>query len=151
VIGFVGMFAGLAVGWLSDRIGLRAAMLLVYLNLALAALIFVVHPVGYWPLVAGILFAIAFYPIFGLIPAYVSKMANSAALAVTVFGVANIMQGVGGMIGNYCGALLASLYGSFVGVYCAIGIVAVLLGGLTLRLPKERVVCPASNSCAVGD
>lgn len=136
VIGFVGMFAGLAVGWLSDRVGLRAAMLLVYFNVALAALIFVFHPMGYWPLLAGILFAIAFYPIFGLIPAYVSKMASTTALAVTIFGIANIMQGVGGMIGNYCAGLLASASGTFVGVYGAICVVAVLLAGLTLRLPK---------------
>jgi MFS family permease len=113
-------------------------MLLVYFNVALAALIFVVHPVGYWPLLAGILFAIAFYPIFGLIPAYVSKMASTAALAVTIFGVANIMQGVGGMIGNYCAGLMASTSGTFVGVYGAIVAVAVLLGVLTLRLPKAE-------------
>jgi hypothetical protein len=93
----------------SDKIGLRAAMLLAYINVVLAALIFVVHPVGYWPLVAGVLFAIAFCPIFGLIPACVSKMITSAALAVTIFGIANIMQGV----------------------------VAVVLGRLTLRLPRE--------------
>lgn len=136
-IGFVGMFAGLSVGWLSDRIGLRAAMLLVYACVGAAALIFVVHPAGYWPLAAGVLFAVAFYPIFGLIPAYVSKMAGSATLAVTIFGVANILQGVGGMIGNFCGGLLASFNGSFVGVYVAIGLVAVLLAMLTLRLPKE--------------
>jgi MFS family permease len=139
VIGFVGMFAGLAVGGLSDRIGLRAAMLLVYLNVALAALIFVAHPVGYWPMAAGVLFAIAFYPVFGLIPAYVSKMASHAALAVTIFAIANIMQGVGGMLGNYGGALLASVTGTFVPVYAAIGGVALLLGGLTLRLPGEGV------------
>lgn len=136
-IGFVGMFAGLAVGWLSDRTGLRAAMLLVYACVASAALIFVVHPSGYWPLVAGVLFAVAFYPVFGLIPAYVSKMASSAALSVTIFGVANILQGVGGMIGNFCAGLLASFNGSFVGVYVAIALVAVLLAMLTLRLPRE--------------
>ncbi|RJX82511.1 MFS transporter [Pseudomonas sp. LS-2] len=136
-IGFVGMFSGLIVGWLSDRTGLRAAMLLVYACVAGAALIFVVHPVGYWPLAAGILFAVAFYPIFGLIPAYVSKMASSAALAVTIFGVANILQGVGGMIGNFCAGLLASFNGSFVGVYAVIGVVALLMAGVTLRLPRE--------------
>lgn len=137
-IGFVGMFAGLAVGGLSDRIGLRTGLLLVYSCVALAALILVIHPSGYWPMVAGVLFAVAFYPVFGLIPAYVSKMASSAALAVTIFGVANILQGVGGMIGNFCGGLLATFDGSFVGVYVAIGVVAVLLAMLTLRLPTER-------------
>jgi MFS family permease len=139
-IGFVGMFAGLAVGWLSDRIGLRAAMLLVYICVAGAALIFVVQPSGYWPLLAAVLFSTAFYPIFGLIPAYVSKQASSVATAVAIFGIANVMQGTGGMLGNYGAGLLASLSGSFVGVYVTIGIVAVLLMILTLKLPSEAPV-----------
>jgi predicted MFS family arabinose efflux permease len=137
-IGFVGMFSGLALGALSDRIGLRAAMLLVYVCVATAALILVIAPTGYWPLVAGVVFAVAFYPIFGLIPAYVSKMASGAALAVTIFGIANIMQGVGGMLGNYCAGLLASVSGSFVAVYGVIAGVAVVLAVLTVCLPHER-------------
>jgi predicted MFS family arabinose efflux permease len=137
-IGFVGMFSGLALGALSDRIGLRGAMLMVYVCVATAAVILVVAPTGYWPLVAGVVFAVAFYPIFGLIPAYVSKMASGAALAVTIFGIANIMQGVGGMLGNYCAGLLASLSGSFVAVYGVIAGVAVVLAVLTVCLPNER-------------
>ncbi|PHX39185.1 hypothetical protein AO263_13550 [Pseudomonas sp. NZIPFR-PS5] len=137
-IGFVGMFSGLALGALSDRIGLRGAMLMVYVCVATAAVILVVAPTGYWPLVAGVVFAVAFYPIFGLIPAYVSKMAGGAALAVTIFGIANIMQGVGGMLGNYCAGLLASLSGSFVAVYGVIAGVAVVLAVLTACLPNER-------------
>ncbi|MFP3848452.1 MFS transporter [Pseudomonas sp. W5-01] len=137
-IGFVGMFSGLALGALSDRIGLRAAMLMVSVCVATAAVILVVAPTGYWPLVAGVVFAVAFYPIFGLIPAYVSKMASRAALAVTIFGIANIMQGIGGMLGNYCAGLLASLSGSFVAVYGVIAGVAVVLAVLTACLPNER-------------
>jgi len=137
VIGFVGMFAGLVVGWLSDRTGLRAAMLLVYGCVITSALIFVVHPTGYWPLVAGGLFSTAFYPIFGLIPAYVSKLASSSAMAVSIFGVANVMQGSGGMLGNYGAGLLANHNGSFAGVYATISAVGVLLIVLTLKLPKE--------------
>lgn len=137
VIGFVGMFAGLVIGWLSDRTGLRAAMLLVYGCVVLAALIFVIHPAGYWPLVAAVLFSTAFYPIFGLIPAYVSKLASSSAMAVSIFGVANVMQGTGGMLGNYGAGLLANHSGSFAGVYAAISGVGVLLIVLTLKLPRE--------------
>lgn len=147
-IGFVGMFAGLAVGWLSDRIGLRIAMVLVYACVALAAVILVIHPAGFWPIVAGVLFALAFYPVFGLIPAYVSKMAGSAATAVTIFGIANILQGVGGMLGNFSGAMLASFNGSFVGVYVAIALVAISLAGLTLRLPKEARAMHVANPLA---
>lgn len=137
-IGFVGMFSGLALGALSDRIGLRGAMLMVYVCVATAAVILVIAPTGYWPMVAGVVFAVAFYPIFGLIPAYVSKMARGAALAVTIFGIANIMQGVGGMLGNYCAGLLASMSGSFVAVYSVIAGVAVVLAVLTACLPNER-------------
>jgi predicted MFS family arabinose efflux permease len=137
VIGCVGMFAGLAIGWLSDRTGLRAAMLLVYGCVVTAALIFVIHPSGYWPLIAAGLFSTAFYPIFGLIPAYVSKLASSSAMAVSIFGVANVMQGSGGMLGNYGAGLLANHSGSFAGIYAAISGVAVLLIVLTLKLPRE--------------
>ena len=136
-IGFVGMFAGLAVGWLSDRIGLRPAMLLVYACVALAALILVVQPSGYWPVIAAVLFSTAFYPIFGLIPAYVSKLASSTATAVAIFGIANVMQGTGGMLGNYGAGLLASQSASFSGIYAAIGMVAVVLIALTIKLPRE--------------
>ncbi|MFS2159049.1 nitrate/nitrite transporter [Pseudomonas sp. Pseusp122] len=136
-IGFVGMFAGLAVGMLSDRIGLRTTMVLVFISVLLAALIFVFQPAGYWPLVAGVLFSAAFYPIFGLIPAYVSKLATSASMAVAIFAIANVMQGTGGMLGNYGAGLLASHSGSFAGVYGVIGVVAVMLVVLTLMLPGE--------------
>ena len=146
VIGFVGMFAGLALGWLSDRTGLRAAMLLVYGCVVMAALIFVVQPSGHWPLVAAVLFATAFYPIFGLIPAYVSKLASSSAMAVSIFGVANVMQGSGGMLGNYGAGLLANHSGSFAGVYAVISGVGVLLIVLTLKLPKEA---PAAASAGL--
>jgi predicted MFS family arabinose efflux permease len=137
VIGFVGMFAGLAVGWFSDRTGLRTAMLLVYVCVVTAALIFVINPSGYWPLIAAGLFSIAFYPIFGLIPAYVSKLASSSAMAVSIFGVANVMQGSGGMLGNYGAGLLANHSGSFAGVYATIAGVGAVLIILTLKLPKE--------------
>ena len=147
VIGFVGMFAGLAVGWLSDRTGLRAAMLLVYGCVVTAALIFVVSPSGHWPLVAAALFSTAFYPIFGLIPAYVSKLASSSAMAVSIFGVANVMQGSGGMLGNYGAGLLANYSGSFAGVYATIAGVGAVLIILTLKLPTEA---PAAVSPGLG-
>ncbi|MDP3846818.1 MAG: MFS transporter [Pseudomonas sp.] len=148
-IGFVGMFAGLAVGWLSDRIGLRPAMLLVYACVALAALILVVQPSGYWPVIAAVLFSSAFYPIFGLIPAYVSKLASSTATAVAIFGIANVMQGTGGMLGNYGAGLLASQSASFSGIYAAIGMVAMVLIALTIKLPREAAgAAPAALSAS---
>lgn len=145
LIGIVGMVAGLVVGWLSDRIGLRAAMCLVYGCVVMAALLFVISPTGYWPMVAAVLFSIAFYPIFGLIPAYVSKLASSSAMAVSIFGIANVMQGTGGILGNYGAGLLTVHNGSFAGIYAVISVVGVLLIVLTLKLPRE-----ASEPVATG-
>jgi predicted MFS family arabinose efflux permease len=148
-IGFVGMFSGLAVGWLSDRIGLRPAMLLVYVCVAIAALILRVQPSGYWPVLAAVLFSTAFYPIFGLIPAYVSKLASSTATAVAIFAIANVMQGAGGMLGNFGAGLLATSSGSFAGIYAAIGLIAVLLMLLTFKLPSASA--PVLDTAACGD
>ncbi|KAB0495823.1 MFS transporter [Pseudomonas vancouverensis] len=144
-MGLVGMFAGLAVGWLSDRAGLRTAMLMVYGGVVAAALILVFYPQGYWPLIAGVLFSLAFYPIFGLIPAYVSKMATTPAMAVAIFAVANVMQGTGGMLGNYSAGWLASYSATFTGVYSSIAVVGLILMVITLRLPAARTQAEPDN------
>jgi MFS family permease len=137
LIGFVGMFAGLLVGWLSDKIGLRLTMLLVYVSILVAALIFASGMSSTFLLAAGVLFALAFYPIFGLVPAYVSKQAADHHQAVMIFGVGNMCVGAGGMIGNYAGGLTASALGTFVWVYAGIALCSVGLMILLACLPKD--------------
>ncbi|MEW2636473.1 MFS transporter [Streptomyces sp. NPDC048389] len=136
VIGVIGMFAGFAVGWLSDRIGIRITLVMCYGSMFLSSVLLVVAPVGYLPLVSGVLFALAFYPIYGLVPAYVSKMAKGAA-ATVIFGVTNVTQGVGGIAGSYAAGLLKNLTGSFMWYYVLIAATTVVLGLLTLQLPRE--------------
>ncbi|MEU8521310.1 MFS transporter [Streptomyces sp. NBC_01216] len=135
-IGVIGMFAGFAVGWLSDRIGVRASLVMCYALFFASAVLLAVAPVGYLPMVSGVLFALAFYPIYGLVPAYVSKSASGAA-ATVIFGVTNVTQGVGGIVGNYTAAFLKNLTGDFMWYYVVIAATTVLLGVLTLRLPRE--------------
>ncbi|NUP18695.1 MAG: MFS transporter [Streptomyces sp.] len=136
IIGIIGMFAGFAVGWLSDRIGVRTTMVLCYGMFFVSAALLVLAPVGYVPLVSGILFALAFYPIYGLVPAYVSKSASGAA-ATVIFGVTNVTQGLGGIVGNYTAGLLKSWTGDFMWYYVVIAVTTVVLGALTLQLPRE--------------
>ncbi|MER7027838.1 MULTISPECIES: MFS transporter [Streptomyces] len=135
-IGVIGMFAGFAVGWLSDRIGVRASLVICYTLFFTSAVLLVVAPVGFLPMVSGVLFALAFYPIYGLVPAYVSKSVSGAA-ATVIFGVTNVTQGVGGILGNYTAGLLKNLTGSFMWYYVVIAVATVVLGTLTLRLPRE--------------
>ncbi|UKY53531.1 MFS transporter [Streptomyces inhibens] len=135
-IGVIGMFAGFAVGWLSDRIGVRASLVMCYALFFISALLLVFAPVGFLPMVSGVLFALAFYPIYGLVPAYVSKSASGAA-ATVIFGVTNVTQGVGGIIGNYTAGFLKNVTGDFMWYYAVIAVATVVLGFLTLQLPRE--------------
>ncbi|MEW2067180.1 MFS transporter [Streptomyces sp. NPDC007346] len=135
-IGVIGMFAGFAVGWLSDRIGVRAALVMCYTLFFLSSVILVVAPVGFLPMVSGVLFALAFYPIYGLVPAYVSKSASGAA-ATVIFGITNVTQGIGGIAGNYTAAFLKNMTGDFMWYYVVIAVTAVVLALLTLQLPRE--------------
>nr|WP_275408159.1 MFS transporter [Streptomyces sp. SID7909] len=136
IIGVIGMFAGFAVGWLSDRIGVRASLLICYGCFFVSSMLLVVAPVGKLPLLSGVLFAVAFYPIYGLVPAYVSKTAKGAA-ATVIFGVTNVTQGVGGIAGNYTAGLLKNLTGTFMWYYVVIAGATVVLAFLTLQLPRE--------------
>jgi len=135
-LGIIGMVAGFAVGWLSDRIGVRFSLVLSYACTAGAAIILILAPVGIMPMIAGVLFALAFYPVFGLVPAYVSKMTDGRT-ATQVFAVANVTLGVGGICGNFAGGILKNATGSFVQIYEAITLIALLLSIASLLLPNE--------------
>ncbi|MFR9676635.1 MFS transporter [Streptomyces sp. TR06-5] len=136
IIGIVGMVAGFAVGWLADRIGIRTTLVLCYGLFFASSVILVVAPVGYLPHLSGFFFAVSFYPVYGLVPAYVSKKAKGAA-ATVIFGVTNITQGVGGIVGNYVGGLLKNWTDDFMWYYVVIALVAVVLAVLTLQLPRD--------------
>lgn len=137
VIGFIGMGAGFAVGALADRIGIRASLNFTYACVLLSTVILAAVPEHGLLLVAGAAFALAFYPIFGLVPAYISKTTEGAK-AVAVFGVANVTLGLGGMAGNFLGGWSRTATGTFVWIYVAVGAIALLLGPLSFLLPSER-------------
>jgi MFS family permease len=135
-IGLIGMVAGFVIGSLADRAGIRFALILSYVFVALAAIILIAMPIGVLPMVAGVLFALAFYPIFGLIPAYVSKITVGETVT-KIFSVANVTLGVGGIVGNYAAGLLKDSTGSFVPIYAAIALAAAILTALSVMLPSE--------------
>jgi predicted MFS family arabinose efflux permease len=150
-IGFVGMFSGFVVGWLSDRTGVRLALLVCYVSIFLSCAILVAIPTGYLPLAAGTLFALAFYPIFGLVPAYVAKRTGGRQ-ATVIFGVANVTLGIGGMIGNYMGGIVTDLTGTFVWIYAAVAASMVVLTLISLLLPPEvKNVLAEETGCVSQD
>jgi MFS family permease len=136
---------------LSDRTGVRLALLVCYVSIFLSCAILVAIPTGYLPLAAGTLFALAFYPIFGLVPAYVAKRTGGRQ-ATVIFGVANVTLGIGGMIGNYMGGIVTDLTGTFVWIYAAVAASMVVLTLISLLLPPEvKNVLAEETGCVSQD
>jgi predicted MFS family arabinose efflux permease len=142
LIGGIGMASGLALGWLADRISIKWAMLLTYVLLLGAALLALAAPrlIAPSPMLmnsAGLLFGLAFYAIFGLVPAYVSAQFRGDT-ATLLFGIGNIALGLGGLLGNIAGGYAKSLGGSFAPIYALVALAALSLVLLALATPNER-------------
>lgn len=143
-IGFIGMGAGFIIGVLADRIGIRKTMVLTFVFASCASLLVWANSAPWQLYLAAVLFGLAFYPIFGLVPAYMSKTMKGEHLT-KAFGIANVMVGIGGMLGNFLGGMSGSVIGSFSPGYAAI---AVLLGVqvfLTLALRAEHEAAIATR------
>ncbi|MDB5552048.1 MAG: major facilitator superfamily 1 [Rhizobium sp.] len=138
-IGAVGIGAGFIVGTISSRLGSRHAMLFCYLTFLAAGALMVIHPSMELSIVAGILFSLGFYPIYGLLPAYVSHRAVPH-VAVTIFGICTVLQGIGGTTGNFLGGVIKTSTQSFSGIYLAVALAAAIAVVMTFLLPGDRRV-----------
>lgn len=135
-IGVVGIGAGFIVGTISSRLGSRHAMLACYASFLAAGALMVLDPSRELSVLSGIVFSLGFYPIYGLLPAYVSHRVLPR-VAVTVLGICTVLQGVGGTTGNFFGGVIKTSTQSFGGVYLAVAIAAAMAVALTIVLPKD--------------
>lgn len=132
-----GVCSGLLMGYLADRLTIRFSLIVAYAATLIATLILLYFPSSSFLFVAGVLFGLAFYSIFGLIPAYISKV-NTPSMGVKVFAMANIVHGAGGITGNFLGGWLKDNTGTFQWLYGAIACTLVVLIIFTLFLPNEH-------------
>jgi predicted MFS family arabinose efflux permease len=136
-LGAVGMASGFLLGWLADKAGVRTSLALCFLSAGVAAtLMFTFNNLPSFYL-AAFLFALAFYPIFGLVPSYIGQIVPVSRLT-QAFGIANVLIGLGGVYGNFLGGWSRDLSGSFSHVYW---VVALLLFGqyaMVLLLGKRE-------------
>ncbi len=137
-IGFIGMGSGFAIGALSDRTGIRFALTLTGSLLALAAVLICLHSAYYQLIIAGIAFGLAFYAIFGLVPAYISKTTKIEQSTI-VFGIGNVALGFGSMTGDFFSGLLKTISGTFMWTYVGTATIAVIIVLLSRMLPDERI------------
>lgn len=142
VIGAIGMVSGFLLGLLADRISIKWAMVMTYVVLTGAAILLLATiwldlPVMLSMTIVGALFALAFYAIFGLVPAYISTTFAGGS-ATLLFGLGNIALGLGGLIGNVAGGYAKEATGSFTLIYGVIAVAAILQIALALVTPNER-------------
>ena len=117
IIGVVGMFSGFLMGWLGDRITIRWSLMISLILLLISTLMLIVGLAqGYWIWLIAICFGMAFYPIFGLVPAFIARN-FSGARASRIFGLGNVGLGIGAALGNVVGGALKTATGSFVSSY----------------------------------
>ncbi len=138
-IGFIGMFGGFLMGVVADRITVRWALVMSYGLLSLSLLCFLHHP-GLTVIYAGAaIFGLAFNAIFGLLPAYVS-LVFPRHLTAAIFGLGNVMLGLGAMAGNFLGGFIKDGTGSFHLVYLGALVATAFLFGLAFMLRKPVIV-----------
>lgn len=116
-VGLAGMVSGAIMGMIGDRFGIRRAIALAFLFDAAACFIMIWAPYRWMmPLVGGLI-AFGFFPIYGLIPAYISKTRRAGT---ALFGFMNMVLGLASMIGNVLAGYLGEAEGSFRGVYLCV-------------------------------
>jgi predicted MFS family arabinose efflux permease len=136
-IAVVGAVAGFAVGRLGDVLGLRRTLTLCYGLFLASCLLLHGAQSGWMPFAAALLFGLSFYPIYGLVPAYVGRV-STVSQATLIFGLANVFQGAGGVVGNLVGGSVATDTAWLPNYYLLLGAGAFVLGAATLALPSDR-------------
>lgn len=137
-IGAVGMASGFLVGWIADRIGTRAALIICFASACAGSLIvFTINTIPAF-YIAAVFFALAFYPIFGLVPTYIGQIVPVSRLT-QAFGIANVLIGLGGMCGNFVGGASKDTLGTFAPVYLAVALLLLLQMLIAIILPKRSL------------
>ncbi|HEY0165859.1 MAG TPA: MFS transporter [Jatrophihabitans sp.] len=148
-IAVVGAFAGFAVGRLGDVLGLRRTLTICYGLFLASCLLLYTSQSGWLPFVAAMLFGLSFYPIYGLVPAYVGKI-STVSQATLIFGLANVFQGAGGVVGNLTGGSVATDTAWLPNYYLLLGAGAFVLAAATLALPSDRATRRADAATGSG-
>ncbi|WP_407277642.1 MFS transporter [Aromatoleum evansii] len=136
-MGLFGMGSGFVVGALAHWIGIRSTLIWTLLSATAAAALIWTHVVLWNLYLSAALFGISFYPLLGLVAAYLSKFVQRENLTKT-FGIANVLVGIGGVVGNFLGGLMQSIFGTFVINYASIAVLLLIASIVALFLRDDR-------------
>lgn len=137
IIGLIGMFSGILIGMLADKISARKAFIFTYLLIAVSSILLYVYPTPLTILVSGFLFGLGYYGLFAQFPVYINKEI-SKEYSASIFGITNLCLGIGSALGNYLGGWSKSLTNSFLGLYLTISMICVVLIFLSIKLKEKE-------------
>ncbi len=137
VVGAAGLTAGLILGFISDRLGLRTGMSVVYV-LSFTAGLVMCFPQMRWlfPLSAAS-FGISVASIFALHPAYLTKTVSPKE-SNQVTGAGCLVLGLSSIASSYLAGWSQGISGTFFWAFAATAVIAAAALCFTWLLPSER-------------
>jgi len=139
IVGWLSIFSGLVWGALSDLIGRKIGLALVYLTQAVCFAVFALwrNPTGYT--VSAVLFGLTGWSIPGIVAAACGDYVGPA-LAPAALGFVTLFFGIGQAVGPSVAGAFADATGSFGPAFLVAASVALLgsIGSLLLRRPPEE-------------
>ena len=137
-VGLLGILGGGLFGWSADRFGVRVTLVITttLLAVSIGAVLLLANGVGF--LLASTLFGLTFFPIYGLIPAYIAKSA-APHLVSLVCGFVEGGLGLGSVLGNLGAGWIRAVSHGFGGIYIMVFFVfLVMLASACLLAPLEQ-------------
>lgn len=148
VVGFLSIFCGVLWGSVSDRIGRKYGIALVYLVLAASYLLFAAPRMAVTLYLSAVLFGLCAWSIASIMAAasgdYVGRHLASACL-----GFVTLFFGVGQALGSAVGGYIADVSGSFVWAFVLAALVSLMGFAGAILLPPPAGL-PARTSAAHG-
>jgi len=134
--GVAGALGGVLFGAIGDKVSLQVALIAATALLSTSAMLAAVGTTAAHLVFAAGCFGASFFPIFGLLPAYVGKT-SKADLTPAICGLVECSLGLGGALGSFLGGFSPQVLGSFRPVYISAGLLSALMVCLACFLPKK--------------
>ena len=136
-MGISGIFGGIFFGLITDRIGVRISQFFIFAFGIIATFLMCFSVSPLYLIMMAILFGISQATIYGMGPAYISKVLSGES-ARNAFIIGSMIMSFGGLFGNFIVGWSHGIFGTFWWSYVAIGVIFAFGALLSLLLVSEK-------------